>query len=87
MRGFITAACAFLEIDPPQVLNRGLHLDLEVLQWSKLVEIWGAQNEAKNNPQFALHLRTAAAPHRKLQPAKLRDARDGVCEGVARRQS
>ena len=35
-----------------QVLNRGLHLHLEVLQWSKLVEIWGTQNETNNNPQL-----------------------------------
>ena len=36
-----------------------------------------------------LHLPTATAPHRKLQPAKLRDAADVVCEGVGctRRQS
>ena len=26
-------------------LNRGLHLDFEVLQWLKLVEIWGTLNE------------------------------------------
>ena len=37
----ITAACVSLEIVPPQVLNIGLHLDLEVLQWSRLVGAWG----------------------------------------------
>ena len=38
---------------------------------------------------FALHLWTTTAPHKQLQPAKLRDAPDGVCEGVgcARQQS
>ena len=42
---FVTAAaCVYLEIDLPQVLNRGLHLDLEVLQWTKLVEVRGAPN-------------------------------------------
>ena len=48
-------------------------------------------NETRNNPQlkFALHLRTATVPHKQLQPAKLRDAPDAVCEGVgcARQQS
>ena len=48
-KSFITAACVSLEIDLPQVLNRVLHLDSEVLQWPKMVYIWGAQN--KNNPQ------------------------------------
>ena len=38
-------------MDPPQLLNRGLHLDYEVLQWPNLVEIRGAQNETNNTPQ------------------------------------
>ena len=41
-----------LQIGRLQVLNRGLHLDVEVLHWSKLVEIWGTQNEKKNDPQL-----------------------------------
>ena len=41
------------------------------------------QQTKKPNRTFARHyLRTATAPHWKLQPAKLRDAQDGVCEGV-----
>ena len=44
------------EIDLPQVLNRGLQFDLEVLQWSKLVEAWGAQKEEKTpSCTFARH--------------------------------
>ena len=38
---FITAACVPVGMVPPQVINRGLHL-----------EFWGAQNETKNNPQL-----------------------------------
>ena len=49
---FIHRACASLQIGRLQVLNRGLHLELEVLQWSKLVEIWDTQNETKNAPQL-----------------------------------
>ena len=49
---FMHRACDSLQIGRLQVLNRGLHLDFEVLQWSKLVEIWGTQNETKNNPQL-----------------------------------
>ena len=47
---FIHRACNSLQIGLPQVLNRGLHLDFEVLQWSKLDEIWGTQNETKTAP-------------------------------------
>ena len=36
---FIRRACAALQNDLAQVLNRGLHLDFEVLHWSKLDEI------------------------------------------------
>ena len=91
-RTFITAACASLEIALPEIPNSGLHLDLNVLLWSKVVEFWGPQSETKNKTPkwaFAHHLRTATASHRKLQPAKLRDAPDGVREGVgcARRRS
>ena len=64
---------------------------MEVLQWSKLDGFWGTQNETKTTPNctFALHLLTATAPHKQLQPANLRDAPDGVYEGVgcARQQS
>ena len=51
---FICAACDSLQIGRLQVLNRGLHLDFQVLEWSKLVEfeIWGSQNETKNKPQL-----------------------------------
>ena len=49
---FIHRVCDSFQIGRLQVLNRGLHLDFEVLQWSKLVEIWGAQNETINNPQL-----------------------------------
>ena len=52
-----TAACESLQIGSPRFLNRGLHLDFEVLQLSKLVEIWGTQNETKKNPQ--LNVRTS----------------------------
>ena len=45
---FIHRACDSLQIGRPQVLDRGLNLDFEVLR-SKLVKKWGAQNEAKNN--------------------------------------
>ena len=41
---FIYRACDSLQIGRLQVLNRGRHLDFEVLQWSKLVEVWGTQN-------------------------------------------
>ena len=47
---FIRRACDSLQIGRLQVLNRGLHLDFEVLQWSKLVEIWGTQKRDKNQP-------------------------------------
>ena len=33
---------------------------------------------------FALHLRTATAPHKNLQPATLRRAPDGVCSSKVR---
>ena len=48
--------------------------------------IWGAHNETKNKPQlraFARHLRTATAPHRTLQPAKLRDVLLMGCAGAS----
>ena len=51
---FIRKACDFLQSGRPQVLNRGLHLDFEVLQWSKLVEICGTQNETKMTPQLSV---------------------------------
>ena len=39
-RELITAFCTSLWVGIPRRLNRGLHLDLEVLQWSALVEPW-----------------------------------------------
>ena len=36
---FVHRGCDSPQIGRPQVLNRGLHLVFEVLQWSKLVEI------------------------------------------------
>ena len=49
---FIRKACDFLQSGRPQVLNRGLPLNFEVLQWSKLVEICGTQNATKIKPQL-----------------------------------
>ena len=50
-RRFNTAACVSLEIYLPQVLKRYLiHLDLEVLQRSKLAGICGTLNDTKSNP-------------------------------------
>ena len=46
-----SAGWVYLAIDPPQVVNRGPHLDQEVLQLSRLVEHWGAQNEIRNKAQ------------------------------------
>ena len=57
---FVTAARAFLEIDFPQVLNRGLHLYSEVpycSEWSKLTKIWGAQKQTKNTPAERLYFK------------------------------
>ena len=48
---FIHRACDSLQIGRLQVLNRGLHLEFEALQWLKLVEIWGTKIETENNPQ------------------------------------
>ena len=79
-----------LQIGVPLGLNRGLHVEFEVRQWSKLDEMWGTQNETKITYwTFALHLRTATAAHRQLQPEKLRDAPGGGYEGgeCARQQS
>ena len=47
---FIHRAGDSLQIGRPRFLNRGLQLDFEVLQWSKLVEIWGTQNGQKSTP-------------------------------------
>ena len=47
-----TAACDFSSDWPSPFFKRGLHLDFEVLQWSKLVDIWGTQNETKCNPRL-----------------------------------
>ena len=32
-----------------RLISRRFSTKVEVLQWSKLVEIWGAQNDTKNN--------------------------------------
>ena len=88
---FIQRTCDSLQIDRLQVLNRGLHLDFEVLQWSKLVEIGRAQNETKPNPQLIVctshadsysSSRRGRAPHKKKQTPKFRDVPDGVYDGV-----
>ena len=47
---FIHRACDWLQIGLAQVLNRGLYLDVEVLQWSKLDEFGGTQNDTKITP-------------------------------------
>ena len=44
------AAWDSLQIDRPPVLNGGLHLDLGVLQWSKLVEFGRHKLRQKTNP-------------------------------------
>ena len=49
------------KIDLLQAFNRDLHLALAVLQWSKVVEIWGAQNETGNNPELKVCTGTALA--------------------------
>ena len=41
---------------PARSQQRGLHRDLGVLQWSELVEVWGARNENKKTaPAERLH--------------------------------
>ena len=47
---FIHRSCYSLQIGRLQVLNRGLHLDFEVLH--AVVEIWWTQNETKSNPRL-----------------------------------
>ena len=77
---FIHRAFDSLQIGRLQVLNKGLHLDFEVLQWSKLVDIWGTQNETKKQPPTdRLHF---ICGQRQLltsnnSPRKFRDAPDG----------
>ena len=44
------SSCDSLQIGFCQILNGGLHLDCEALQWLKSVDIWGAQNEKKKQP-------------------------------------
>ena len=92
--GFIHRACASRQsqIGRLHVFNTGgLHLDFEVLQWSKLVEIGRAQNETKPNPQLIVctshadsysSSRRGRAPHKKKQTPKFRDVPDGVYDGV-----
>ena len=52
---FIHKACYSLQIGLPQVLNRCLHLDFEVLQWSKLDEIGVHKIQRKQPPTECLH--------------------------------
>lgn len=56
-----TAACDSLQVDLCRVLNRALHLDFEVLllQWSRLVEIWGTQKLYEDKRTPTEHLRFA----------------------------
>ena len=51
----------------------------------KVGRIWGTQNETKKQPPTErLHFTCGQLQLLKqLQPAKLRDASDGVCQGVA----
>ena len=48
----ITAACDTLQIGLARHLHRDPHVYLEVLQWSNMVETWGAQQIDKNNPEL-----------------------------------
>ena len=50
---FIHMACDSLQIGLPQILNRGLHLDVEVLQWSKFDEF--GVTRRKQPPSERLH--------------------------------
>ena len=52
LKFFIHKACDSRQIGRPRFLDRGLHLDFEALEWSKLVEIWGTQMRQKYNPQL-----------------------------------
>ena len=81
-----TAACVLLEIDFPQVVNRDIHVDLEVLQSSKLVDLYGAQDETKTKPQLTVlsSLKDNRSSHSKVQPVNLRDAPGGMCGDVGR---
>ena len=36
-----TAACDSLQIGRPPFLNRAPHLDFGVIEWSKMIDIWG----------------------------------------------
>ena len=47
-----TAACDSLQIGRPPFLNRAPHLDFGVIEWSKMIDIWGTQNETKTDPQL-----------------------------------
>ena len=47
-----TAACDYLRIGRPPFLNRALHLDFGVIGCSKMIDIWGTQNETKTDPQL-----------------------------------
>ena len=81
-----TVACDYLQISSHRFHNRGLHLDFEVLQWSKLIEngvrVHIVRQKTTPNGTFALRLRTATTHHKQLQPTKLRHTPHGVCEVV-----
>ena len=66
-------ACDSLQVGRLQVLNRGVHLDFEVLRWSKLVEIGVHKTILKQSPtERLLRLRTATTPHKQQQLPKFR---------------
>ena len=80
----IHRTCDSRQIGRLQVLDRSLHLDLEVLQWSKFLSKFGVHKMRQKPPAnrtFALYLGTGTDSHKKQQPSKFRDALDGVCDG------
>ena len=78
-------ACELFPIGRCHVLSRGLHLDFEVLQRSKLVEIWGTQKETKNKPHLNVCISLAdscSAP----QTTTAREIEGNSWWGVGRRR-
>lgn len=49
---FVHKACNSVQVGPAQILIRGLHVDIVVLLWLKVVEIAPTQNAAKLYPQL-----------------------------------
>lgn len=88
-----TAGYDSLQICRLRFLKGGLHFNSEGLQWSKIVEIRKTQMRqiTIKSPDwaFALHAQIATAPRKQPQPAKSRQAPDGVygSAGCARQQS